>query len=341
MKITAKQIAEQTGVSPATVSLVMHGKPGVSDEVRRRVLEAARAAGYRTDAAQAPATGKILQLVIYKRHGRVIADESFFNVLIEGIMARASALGYHLSVGYFYGSQPAKEQIRSIQSLKCAGVILLATEMHTADMAPFAELTCPVVVLDNFFPALQYDCVTINNLNGAWRAVKYLIDCGHTRIGYMHSKVDIRNFRERSSGYLSACRLLEEEAARDAARRILHVGPSAEEAAEDMEAYLASEPLLPTAFFADNDRIAAGCCKALQKNGVLIPQEVSVIGFDDSSICEFMSPALTTMRVQKQRMGVLAVERLHARLCGNPPESVRIMLMPEVTVRQSVLDRTR
>lgn len=340
MKITAKQIAEQAGVSQATVSLVMHGKPGVSDTVRRRVMEIARSAGYQPEVPRVPATGKILQLVIYKRHGRVIADEPFFNVLIEGIMAQASAMGYHLTVSYFYGSQPAEEQIHSIRSLKCAGIILLATEMHTADMAPFAALDCPVVVLDNFFPALKYDCITINNLNGAWLAVKYLIDCGHTRIGYLHSKVDIRNFRERHSGYLSACHLLEEEAARDAARRILRVGPSVEEAAEDMEAYLATEPLLPTAFFADNDRIAAGCCKALQKNGCLIPQEVSIIGFDDSSISEVMNPPLTTMRVQKQRMGVLAVERLHTRLCSDPPEYVRTMLMPEVTVRQSVLDRT-
>lgn len=340
MKITAKQIALQAGVSPATVSLVMHGKPGVSENVRRRVLEIARAAGYQLDPLRPPATSGILQLVIYKRHGRVIADEPFFNVLIEGIMAQASAMGYHLSVSYFYGSQPAQEQIHSIQSLKCAGVILLATEMHTADMAPFAALTCPLVVVDNFFPELKYDYITINNLNGAWLAVKYLIDLGHTRIGYLHSKVDIRNFRERHSGYLSACHLLEEEAARDAARRILRVGPSLEEAAADMEEYLATEPLLPTAFFADNDRIAAGCCKALQANGYLIPQEVSIIGFDDSSISEYMNPPLTTMRVQKQRMGTLAVERLHTHLCTAPPEHLRIMLTPEVTVRQSVLDRT-
>ena len=341
MKITAKEIARQAGVSQATVSLVLHGKPGVGTEVRRRVLEIARAAGYQAEVPRTAPTGKILQLVIYKRHGRVIADETFFNVLIEGIMAQASAMGYHLTVGYFYGSQPAEEQIRSIQSLKCAGVILLATEMHTADMAPFGALDCPLVVLDNFFPALKYDCITINNLNGAWLAVKYLIECGHTRIGYLHSKVDIRNFRERNSGYLSACRLLEEEAARDAARRILRVGPSLEEATADMAAYLATEPLLPTAFFADNDRIAAGCCKALQASGCLIPQEVSIIGFDDSSISEYMNPPLTTMRVQKQRMGALAVERLHARLCSDLPESVRIMVTPEVTIRQSVLDRTR
>lgn len=340
MKITAKQIAEEAGVSQATVSLVMHGRPGVSDAVRRRVLQIAQSLGYQPEAPRVPAAGKMLQLVIYKRHGRVIADEPFFNVLIEGIMAQASAMGYHLSVSHFYGSQPAEEQIRSIRSLKCAGIILLATEMHTADMAPFGGLDCPIVVVDNFFPELKYDCITINNLNGAWRAVKYLIDHGHTRIGYLHSKVDIRNFRERHSGYLSACRLLEEEASRDAARRILRVGPSMEEAAEDMEAYLATEPLLPTAFFADNDRIAAGCCKALQKSGCLIPQEVSIIGFDDSSISEFMNPPLTTMRVQKQRMGVLAVERLHQRLCSDPPECIRTMLMPDLTVRQSVLDRT-
>lgn len=341
MKVTAKQIAEQAGVSQATVSLVLHGKPGVSEAVRRRVLALAREAGYQPDPGRALAAGRILQLVIYKRHGRVVADEAFFDDLIEGVMQQATALGYHLSVSYFYGGQPEKEQIRSIKSLRCAGLILLATEMHTADLRPFRELRCPIVILDNFFPTVDCDSVTINNLTGAWRAVKYLIDCGHVRIGYLHSKVEIRNFAERSNGYLSGCRLLPEEAARDAAHRVIRVGPSGEEAAADLEAYLAREPLLPTAFFADNDRIAAGCCKALQKSGVLIPQEVSVIGFDGSSLGELLTPSLTTMQVHKHRMGALAVERLHARLCGDPPETLRIALTPELVVRQSVRGRAR
>lgn len=339
MKVTAKQVAERAGVSPATVSLVLRGRPGVGADVRARVLALADEMGLPRKAAPAPSAGGTLQFIIYKRHGKVIADTPFFDQLTQGVVNEAASLGYRLTISYFYGSQPVDEQLRALRSQHSAGVILLATEMHTADMAPFAVLDCPLVLLDNYFPALPYDSVVIDNLYGAWRAVRYLIDQGHTRIGYLHSSVEIRNFRERSSGYLSAIHALPEEAAHDAARRIIRVRPDTEGAAEDMAAYLRTDPLLPTAFFADNDRIAAGCCRALQNFGYLIPQNVSVIGFDDSAISEALDPPLTTMQVQKHRLGALAVDRLHTRLCGTPPETLRTALVPEVLPRQSVLNR--
>lgn len=339
MRITAKQLAEKAGVSQATVSLVLRGKPGVSDAVRAQILQLAREMGMQVQ-ERIPESNKNIQLVIYKRHGKVMADTPFFEQLTKGVVDEAHALGYHLSISYFYGNHPAQEQLRSIQSQNSAGVILLATEMHTVDMDPFRALKLPLVILDNSFPALEYDAVAIDNTLGAWKAVQYLIECGHTRIGYLHSSVEIRNFRERQSGYLSACRTLPGEAATDSARRIIKVNPSTEGAAEDMAKYLDSEPLLPTAFFADNDRIAAGCCRTLLKYGYRIPENVSIIGFDDSTISEILAPPLTTMQVQKQRMGALAVERLNTLLRTMPPERVRIAIAPEVLVRDSVLVRT-
>lgn len=341
MKVTAKQLAEKAGVSQATVSLVLRGKPGVSDAVRSQILELAKQMGLEPQTGTAAPNAGTIQLVIYKRHGKVIADTPFFEQLTQGVANEAARLGYHLSISYFYGNQPAKEQLRSIQSQNCAGIILLATEMHSEDGKAFFALDVPIVVLDNSFPALKYDAVAIDNALGAWKAVHYLIDCGHTRIGYLHSSVEIRNFRERYSGYLSACRALPEDAAKDSARRIIPVSPSSEGAAEDMAKYLDTEPLLPTAFFADNDRIAAGCCKVLLNYGYRIPENVSVIGFDDSAVSEVLNPPLTTMQVQKQRMGALAVERLHTILSFAPPERVRIAIAPEVLVRQSVLIRNQ
>ena len=194
MRITAKQLAEKAGVSQATVSLVLRGKPGVSDSVRIQILQLAREMGLEPQFRAAPTpNGKTIQLVIYKRHGQVMADTPFFEQLTQGVADEAASLGYHLSISYFYGNQPAKEQIHSIQSLNSAGLILLATEMHSEDVAPFFDLSVPLVVLDNSFPALKYDAIAIDNALGAWKAVHYLIDCGHTRIGYLHSSVEIHN----------------------------------------------------------------------------------------------------------------------------------------------------
>ena len=252
---------------------------------------------------------------------------------------RAQELGYHLSVTFFYASQDAAEQLHSLRTLKSVGIVLLATEMRSHDMELFAGIDLPIVLLDNYFPSVRYDSVGIDNRYGAWNAVRYLIECGHIQLGYLHSSVEIRNFAERYDGYLYGCRSLPEGVAKDSSRRIVRVGSSAETAAKDMRAYLATEPMLPSAFFADNDQIAAGCCRALLEEGIRIPQDISIIGFDDSSICTMMSPQLTTMGVHKKRMGGLAVSRLHERLQYHMPENVRTLIQPSIVVRGTVRNR--
>ena len=134
------------------------------------------------------------------------------------------------------------------------------------------------------------------------------------------------------------CRSLPYAAAKDAPRRVVRVGTTPEAAASDMRAYLATDPVLPTAVFAANASIAAGCCRAIQERGLRIPQDVSVIGFDDSSLCQMIDPPLTTMGVHKERMGALAVNRLYERLRQDMPETVRILVQPSIIVRESVLD---
>ena len=106
MRVTAKQLAEKAGVSQATVSLVLHGKPGVSEKVRRQVLALAEEMGLEPHTSAPASNGKNLQLVIYKRHGKVMADLPFFEQLTQGVAGAAAELGYHLSISYFYGNQP-------------------------------------------------------------------------------------------------------------------------------------------------------------------------------------------------------------------------------------------
>jgi len=338
MAVTAKAIAQKLGISPAAVSLALRGRPGVSEQTRSRILAAAQEMGYPFESHASPTHSGMIQLVIYKRHGKIFSDTPFFDHLKEGVTEQASKLGFHLSISYFYGNQDPQEQLKSIRSLKSSGIILLATEMRSADIQRFSSLDIPIVVLDNFFPTVNLDSVEIDNHYGAWNAVRYLISCGHIRLGYLHSSVDIRNFSRRYDGYLSACRALPENRAKDAARRIVRVGTTPDAAAKDLRAYLNKDPVLPTAFFADNDSIAAGCFQALQEYGLRIPQDISIIGFDDSSLGRLLSPQLTTMGVNKERMGALAVNRLCERLEQPIPETVCILLRPEIVIRGTVLD---
>lgn len=338
MGVTAKDIAQRLGVSAATVSMVFREKPGISAAVRTKVLEAARELGFEYANTFTGRPQGTIQLVIYKRHGKVVSDTPFFEHLTKGVADGVHALGYQLSITYFYRTESAAEQLRTIASTRCAGIILLTTEMHGADLAAFETLGVPIVLLDNWFPSKRYDAIVIDNQRGAWNAVHYLIKKGHTRLGYLHSKVDIRNFIERRDGYLSAVSSIKESAA-DCAQRIVPIGTTLESAYEDMCTYLATDPVLPTAFFADNDIIAAGCMRALLKAGYRIPQGISIVGFDDMPLCKLAEPQLTTMAVPKERMGALAAERLDKCIRGaTGGEIVRLSVFPEIISRDSVLD---
>ncbi len=337
MAVTARDVAKAAGVSPATASLVFRGKPGVGRETRERVLSIARDMGFEYETREPAQKTSTILLILFKRSGQVVGETPFFEELIKGVSDATYRSGYHrLSISYFYAQQSASEQIKSLRSVKCSGIILLATEMLSVDVSQFERLGVPIVILDNWFPTKPMDSVVIDNQHGAWEASRYLISKGHTNIGYLHSKVEIRNFLERRAGWQTAVQgVIETEG--NPNRFIARVGSTTESAYHDMLAYLDTNPDLPTAYFADNDVIAEGCIRAMQERGIRIPEDVSVVGFDDAPMTELINPPLTTMSVPKAAMGALAVKRLVSLIQGDTLDvSVRMSVLPKVIERESV-----
>lgn len=334
MVVHAKEIAQKLGLSPATVSLVLRGKPGISEKTRERVLQAAAGLGYSKPSGGAAAQRSSIRFILYKKHGAVVGDTAFFSQLTESINQEASRRGYDLLITYFYGNQNLEEQLQALKSTPCAGIILLATEMRSADLEPFKKLALPLVVLDSYFPDEQLDCILINNVYGAKHAVQHLIAKGHSEIGYLSSSITIRNFHERQDGYLRGIKTI--PVANDSRRYLVKVSPTAEGAFRDMTAYLAAAPKLPTAFFADNDLIAIACMRALRSAGYLIPNDISIIGFDGISTGELLDTPLTTMNVHKEQLGLAAVERLDDRIHGRAKGIVKIEVATELVERSTV-----
>jgi LacI family transcriptional regulator len=334
MKVTAKDVASAAGVSPATASLVFRNKPGVGKKTREKVFACAQELGYEY-ISENKHTNTIL-LIIYKRHGQVVRDTPFFEELIKGVSDATYRYGYHrLSVSYFYANEDHAEQMQSLRSVKCAGIILLATEALAQDITPFEHLGVPIVLLDSWYPTKHLDSVIIDNARGAWEAVRHLISKGHKRIGYLHSGVAIRNFLERQEGFYSAMRSLDPE--RKGRLSVIRVASTIEGAYKDMNAYLETNPKLCSAYFADNDLVAVGCMRALEEHGVRLPDDVSIIGFDDTIYCKTITPNLTTMVVPKTAMGDLSVRRLDDRIKETTQgEIVRIAVLPTVIERDSV-----
>ena len=332
MSITAKELAKKLNISAATVSMVLNHKPGISEETRELVFNEAKKNGYDFSKLRQPSTG-IIYFIIYKKHGNVVGDTPFFAQVIEGLETDCRHAGSRLQILYFNEMTTAQEQLDVVINSGCCGVILLGTEMMKQDYIPFSKLRIPLVVLDSYYDELPFWTVLINNVRGAYLATCYLIEQGHTEIGYLQSSKSISNFEERADGFFKALR---SRKLKKNMNFVFRVTPVLEKAYEEFSKILDTSPKLPTCFFADNDLIALGCYRALKEHGYRIPDDISIIGFDDIPACQMVEPPMTTVRVPKQLFGAYAVRQLLQQLANPVQEATKVEIATELILRNSV-----
>lgn len=314
--VTARDLANMLGISTAAVSMALNGKPGVSSETRTKVLAAATKLGYVTPKSrQSERQAKnIVSFVIYVGVG--VAEQTTFSTFVmRGAEAAAKEMGYRILVHYFYADQPWDEQVKRILSDTC-GVVMLGTDITLPQRDAFLQFytlgNVPLVIIDNFLFSAYVDCVGNDNTYGVKSAVSHLISCGHKKIGYLRSKQRIVNFDDRELGiHLSMAEHKEEGLA---PLQVIDVDISPDKAREDIFAWLREGNIPAEAFFCENDMLAAAFIRVLKESGYRVPEDVSVMGFDDVQICEMIEPPITTMHAFKERLGRISVELLHTRI---------------------------
>ena len=338
MSITAKELAKKLNISPAAVSMALNHKPGVSTATRQKILDAAQRYGYDfTRISQKMTASGAVYLIIYKKHGAVVADTPFFSQLSEGITLGCKKENFNLKVSYIYENEENVErQIEDLRTSDCCGIILLGTEMTAADIRPFLKLDIPVVLLDTYFEELACDSILINNIQGAYIAASYLIKKCPGQPGYLHSSYPIQNFSQRGDGFYNAIRA----AGLPVSKSVVHrLTPSVEGAYADMCEILKRGERLASSYFADNDLIAAGAIKAFKAFHYRIPEDISVTGFDDLPISGVIEPNLTTINVPKKYMGEMAAQRIIALIKNPHQPPVKTEISTTLIRRRSV--RTR
>lgn len=338
MAISSKELAKKLNISPATVSMVLNNKPGISAETRDRVLDAAKKYGFDFSKFEtinnAPS---IIELVIYKKHGMIVKDTPFFSQLTEGINNLCRKERYALQIQYLYESSNI-EQIKELSDNECKGILLLGTEMQLQDIKQFDKLNKPLIVLDTYFNECDMSFVSINNISGMFRATEYLINKGHNNIGYLCSSHNIVNFSERFSGYMSA---LKKHSIVFNEQQVHYLTPTIDGAYSDMKKILDNHELSASAYAADNDLIAAGAMRAIKEYGLKIPEDISIIGFDNMPLCDITDPPLTTVDVQKQQFGSLAAEQLIKKISKDCGLITRTQISPTLIERMSVAERIK
>lgn len=309
MAITAKEIAKKLGLSATAVSMALNNKPGVSIETKKMVLEEAEKCGYDFSriAAKNSKNG-FIYAIWYRGSNAIISYSPIFDELLDGIERECRNQGYKVRILQFYEkSDDIQTIIETLRISDCSGIILLGTELTEAAGRKFISLNVPIVILDSYFDSLNCDYVLINNRQGAYHATDYLISRRMKQPGHLQAAYPLRNFSERKEGFLKAIR----DNGMSASLSVVHeLTPSIDGALADMLEVIDSGAVLADCYFADNDLIAIGAIKALRLRGRRIPEDISVIGFDNISEGKILDPALTSVNIPRLYMAQLSVRKL-------------------------------
>lgn len=330
MKPNIRTISNLTGFSVATVSNALNNKKGVNKDTTELILKTARDIGYLSEVKVSQ-----IKLVVYKAAGSVVNDSPFFYPLISGVEEECRECGLDMTVcNLLLSAGDFEARLKELLNDPSSALLVLATEMDAKTAARFQETMAPVLILDNCFEELPFSSVLIDNETAAAKAVNYLIGKGHRRIGYLKGSYEINNFRSRYQGYLKAMSMAGLACNPD---HIFSLATSMDGAYTDMVSILQKEPELPTAFFADNDMIALGALRAFKQNGYSVPNDISIVGFDDLPFCTISDPPLTTIKVHNYEMGCAAVRRLAEQIGDRRAYQTKTQIASSFVERDSVL----
>lgn len=338
--IGVREIARRTGLSPATVSNALSKKRGVSKKASELVFAAAADLGYQLEedaVTPLPSAIDAIRLVVFRNTGRIVDNSGFRPKIEEGIEAQVRRHGLKREFLICDVNDKASflEQARLICEDRGTANVFLATEMREQDYEPFLSSSAPIVLVDSYCRSHHFEAVIADNETGAWTAARHLLELGHTRIGYLGGTTRGKNFPKRRQGVEMA---LAESGLSLEERFVVDAGNSLEDSYEHVMEWLKGSPDLPTAFFADNDMISMGAMRAFRENGIDIPGDVSVVGFDDLDFAAFATPGLTTMRLPIREMGEMAVRKA-VRQARNPRAYHCVtQICTELVERKSVRD---
>ena len=335
-----REVAKQAGVSTATVSRAFNTPELISTTTHKRVLEAADRLNYRPLRARqrASASAVIAEAAATDEAfigfqffsaspNDLLQANAFYAPLLAGAQVAAAERGLHLLVHTTDRHQLAQELPKMVREQTVAGMLLVGTA-DPEILSVFLERVPQIVLVDHRDPARRHDCIVSDGLGGAMAATKYLFDLGHQRIAFLRDDASAASFQDRLRGF--ACAHF--EAGRTVDPRLVVTTSSEENIPGALHDLLAS-PERPTALLAANDTQALAVMQTCRTLGLSIPEDLSLIGFDDIDFSAHTWPPLTTVHVPKEQIGRLAVTRLQERLraADNSLEA-----MPPVTLEVPV-----
>jgi DNA-binding LacI/PurR family transcriptional regulator len=325
MNVSIKDIARAAGVSPSTVSRALSDHPRISLETKERIRRLATEMGYSPSAVARSLVTQRTSII-----GLAVAwvSDPFLAQVVRGIEDTALEHGYTVILSSFYGEPDReKEVLSTFRERRVDGIIIKSSCFDTYPHSLLSQFGLPIVLINR--PEYIYS-VSTNNLHGGRLATEYLLDLGHSRIGYIAAEIGRRTNLDRLKAYKEALQ------GRGIAFEptLVAMGDGYARGGKEAMCRLLTLPSPPTAVFCYNDLTAIGAALAVREAGLQVPDDISLVGFDDIELTTYCHPPLTTFRQPAYELGRRAMEMVLA-LMVDGQKTTSVMLEGELVVRQS------
>jgi DNA-binding LacI/PurR family transcriptional regulator len=323
-----KDIARLARVSHSTVSRALQNSPLVNAETAEKIRQIAHESGYR---ASAVARGLVTQRT--RTIGLVVTTvaDPFASEVASGVEQAANDRGYAVFLAASNADpEGEKKVVQSFAERRVDGIIVTSSRVGALYLPLLSEMMVPIVLVNDQHPGAFAHSVMIGNLEGSREAARHLVRLGHRRIAYLGDQFGYQSETERLGGYREA---LEAADIPFLPELVVHGDGKPEAAMRAMDKLLALPNRL-TAVCCYNDMSALGAMRSIRLHGLRVPEDISVVGFDDLFLASYTQPTLTTVRQPMCRMGQLAMESLFKLMSGEE-SAIRIKVEAELIVRES------
>ncbi|MGC8902314.1 MAG: LacI family DNA-binding transcriptional regulator [Fervidobacterium sp.] len=326
---TIKDVAKKAGVSVSTVSYVLNNTGKISQKTKEKVLQAAAELNYIPNTFAKRLKKQqydLVALIVHEIKG------PFYDALVRGVQDVLHSFGYNLLI--YCTLENRKEDVdKFLRTGIVGGFLVLTPAVKNENLLKWAN-EFKIVTLDRTLKDPRIKSVRINNEKGAYEVVKYLYSFGHRIIGFVKGSSDSLDARERFRGFSMAMNELKLEIDE---KYILEGDFTEESGYEAIRNFLKKhgKKQLPTAFFCANDEMAIGALKAFKEYGITVPDDISIVGFDDIELSSYVHPTLTTVRRPMYQLGSIAAHMLLSLMADKEEGLSNVVLDVELVPRES------
>ncbi|MCL6585482.1 MAG: LacI family transcriptional regulator [Anoxybacillus sp.] len=329
MKVTIYDVAKEAGVSISTVSRVINNTGRISDKTRKKVLKVMEALHYQPSMVASALTGKRTRTI-----GLIIPDVAnpFFAEIARKVEDRGRELGFNLLMCNTDNNAETEEMYLSLLKQKSVdGIIIGTTTKNYTVLNELLQAQFPIAFIAQDIPELAINVVKVDDFLGGYQAVSHLVSLGHKKIAIMLGNLNRTSDKDRLHAYQQ---VLKESDLEYDENLIVYTDYSMEDGKRAARELLTSSQR-PTAIFACFDSLAVGIYQAAKELGVSIPEDLSVVGFDNTILSTIVDPPLTTVAQPIDEMGRQVVDLIIKEIDGEKHIKQRIVLPPELVIRQS------